>query len=87
MPDDRRAWHRGGACLFNRQPVTARTSDLPARDIDVPCAAVRGVRRGHAAQYASLLRPTCFLIGSLFVAIRPGPPKLWRTQRRLTTDG
>jgi len=25
----------------------------------VPCAAVSGVRRGHAAQYASLLRPTC----------------------------
>jgi len=56
MPDDRRAWHRGGACPFNRQPVTARAHDRPARDIDVPRAAVSGVRGGHAAQYASLLR-------------------------------
>jgi len=49
MPDDRRAWHRGGACLFNGQPVTARAHDLTARGIDVPrwagyaetCGAIR----------------------------------------------
>jgi len=34
-----------------RQSVTARAHDLPARDVDVPCAAVPGVRRG-------LRRPT-----------------------------
>ena len=99
MPDYRRAWHRGGACLFNRQPVTAWAHDLPARDIRVPrClgsaelihhpmkhgltrrvvdSPYSSLRRlvaegvypegragrnaatcGHAAQYASLLRPT-----------------------------
>jgi len=45
MPDDRRAWHRGGACLFNRQPVTAAGA-RPAHARH-PCAAVPGVRGDH----------------------------------------
>jgi len=36
-----------GRLSLYRQPVTARAHDLPARDIDVPCVAVRGVRRDH----------------------------------------
>jgi hypothetical protein len=125
MPDYRRAWHRGGACLF--KAVTARAHDLPARDVDVlraakhrdvrerprprirpkkkpglfengtadqitratchlshvtchqtrtfscPPAACRSLRScnppGHAAQYASLLRPTCYVLSPAL-----GPP-------------
>jgi len=57
-----------GRLSHYRQPVTARVHDLPTRDVHVLRAAVRGVRRGHAAtcgyaaQYASLLRPTCCLV-------------------------
>jgi hypothetical protein len=49
MPDDRRAWHRGGACLFivnllRRGRTTWSRENSMCR---VPRCA--GVRRGHAA--------------------------------------
>jgi len=105
MPDDRRAWHRGGACPFIstcygagagpacprgtsmcRVPRCAGSAEnihnpmkhgLSSRAVDSPYSTVhrlvaegvypegragtRAAACGHAAQYASLLRPTCCL--------------------------
>jgi hypothetical protein len=63
MPDYRRAWHRGGACLF--KAVTARAHDLPARDVDVLRAAKhRDVRERPRPRIRPKKKPGLFENGT-----------------------
>ena len=47
MPNDRRAWHAGGAYFFTVNLLQRHGNDLLTRHVDLLRAVVRSVRQRH----------------------------------------